>query len=369
MTEYDVAVIGGGPAGISAALGALSAGARRVLLIERDDRLGGIPNQCAHRGFGLKYFGEELTGSEYAGRLRKLVGMSVAEVRTGTAVLKITKDRRILLSGKSLSEITAGAVVLASGCRERPIGTLAVTGARPSGVFTAGAAQRMINLGGYDIGHKAVVLGSGDVGMIVSREIKKRGGNVAAVIESRDVCGGLLRNRIDCLEAFNIPLIFCSTVTEIRSAGRITGVTVKNLVTGALNAIECDTLIVSVGLIPETELLDNDRAQMGKVFDFLSVCGNACYVHDTADDVTEESERAGKRAADFAAGRISAAGGPQRSGENKKNADSSVCLACPKQCVITEDAGGYDGMACGRPDPVFAGAPPVREPSGYSRGL
>jgi NADPH-dependent 2,4-dienoyl-CoA reductase/sulfur reductase-like enzyme len=218
----------------------------------------------------------------------------------------------------------------------------------------AGMAQRMLNLGGYDIGGRAVILGSGDVGMIVARELKKRGKDVVTVIEKQGVCGGLERNRATCLEAYNIPLSLHSTVTEIHGADRISGVTAQNLITGASEYIPCDTLIVSVGLIPERELLEGAVDEAGAIPDFLSVCGNACFVHDLADDVSEESERAGRLAADFARGRAPDAGAPGRKAKRELPPGTRICVACPKECAITEAPGGYAGMACGRHDPILA---------------
>ena len=297
--EYDVAIIGGGPAGMSAALGARAAGAKSVLLIERDSALGGILNQCTHSGFGLGHFGQELTGVEYAERFRSLVAASCAKILISTTVIKITKDREIILSGRTLQKVIAKAIVLASGCRERPIGTLPVAGTRPSGVFTAGAAQRMLNIGGYELGRRAVILGSGDVGMIVARELKKRGCEVAAVVEQREVCGGLERNRVKCLEDYDIPLAYNSTVSKIHGTQRLSGVTVQNLATGKYEHVACDLLIVSVGLIPERELLEDVAAQTEGIPPFLYVCGNAHVVHDMVDAVSYESERTGKLAAAY----------------------------------------------------------------------
>jgi len=230
--------------------------------------------------------------------------MSNIDVLTDTIVLKVSKDRKLTLSGKELIDITAKAVVLASGCRERPAGALPVTGTRPSGVFAAGMAQRMLNLGGYNIGSRAVILGSGDVGMIVAREMKKRGADVEAVIEQAEIVGGLERNRISCLEAYQIPVLFHSTIRTIHGAGRITGVTYQDLSAGFLDHIPCDTLIVSVGLVPERELLEGVMTDADEIPDFLFVCGNASHVYAIVDSLSEDSGQTGKLAAAFAAGEL-----------------------------------------------------------------
>ena len=302
----------------------------RVIIIERAPTLGGILNQCTHTGFGMTYFGEELTGQEYARRFRERLESSGVEVLTDTMVLEIGADRTIAISGAATGykRIRAKTIVLATGCRERPIGTLPVTGSRPSGIFAAGAAQKMINLGGYDIGTKFVILGSGDVGMIVARELALRGKEVVAVIEKEAQCGGLARNRINCIEKHGIPLITNATVSAVHGMPRIEGVTMTDM-TGSERLIECDTLITSVGLVPERELLDtllNPRipssnsplgrgggnapfhgrgwpAGPGVVADgvvppsWLFICGNADYVHPIVDSVTIESEKTGRTAA------------------------------------------------------------------------
>ena len=285
----------------------------RVVIIERADRLGGILNQCTHTGFGITYFGEELTGQEYARRFAGRVESSEIDVLTGTMVLNIGADRVVTISGANTGfrQIEAKTVILATGCRERPAGALPIVGARPAGVFTAGSAQKMLNLGGYDIGNRFVILGSGDVGMIVARELAMRGKDVIAVIEKEDRCGGLARNRINCLERYGIPLITRATVSEIHGMLRICGVTMTELYGGSERYIECDTLITSVGLIPERDLLDALIACLnsefciqnsppftaGRIPDWLYLCGNAAFVHDVVDGVTIGSEQIGRSAA------------------------------------------------------------------------
>jgi len=224
MEVFDIAVIGGGPAGMAAAGMAAEEGLR-VLLIERDEALGGILNQCAHKGFGITYFGEELTGQEYAARCIEAFKKTNAETLTDTMVLGIDENRVITLSGTKTryDQIRAKAIIIATGCRERPIGALPIVGSRPAGVLSAGAAQKMVNVGGYDIGNNFVILGSGDIGMIVARELALRNKKVIAVIEKEKQCGGLPRNRINCLERFNIPLITETTIKEVHGKARICG--------------------------------------------------------------------------------------------------------------------------------------------------
>lgn len=258
-----------------------------VLLAERAERLGGILPQCIHSGFGLGYFGEDLTGPEYARRFAEKIAASQVELRLNTMVLRLSADRTALLSGEEgLREVSFDRCILATGCRERPVGALPIHGTRPAGIFTAGAAQKMVNLGGYDIGSRIVILGSGDIGQIMARRFTLLGKTVVAIVEKEDRLGGLPRNRRNCIEDHNIPVILDATVEKICGEGRINGVVIRYLKTGELQRLDCDTLITAVGLIPEREL----AADIGEP-EWLSFCGNCEHVHEIVDAATMQAER------------------------------------------------------------------------------
>ena len=326
--EVDVAVIGGGPAGLAAALAAHKEGAARVLIIERNHELGGILQQCIHHGFGLHRFKAELTGPEYAQRFINQVRETDIQVLLETMVLEVTEGRTIYAvnSCEGMLEISAKAVVLAMGCRERTRGALRIPGRRPAGIFSAGTAQRYINIDGYIPGRKAVILGSGDIGLIMARRLTLEGAQVEAVVEIMPYAAGLARNVVQCLEDFDIPLILQSTVVDIHGEDRLEGVTIARVdedwkpIPGTERKIECDTLLLSVGLIPENELSGGAGVELDpitngpKVDDTLMTsipgifaCGNVLHVHDLVDNVSKEAERAGIFAAQYARQQLSAA--------------------------------------------------------------
>ncbi len=317
---YDLIVIGGGPAGLAAACAAWEGGLRSILIVERDKELGGILNQCIHNGFGLHHFKEELTGPEYAGRFVKLLGETGVEVRLDTMVLEVTGDRQVHMVGKSTGYRVeeAKSIVLAMGCRERTRGAIAIPGARPAGVFTAGAAQRYVNMEGWMPGKRVVILGSGDIGLIMARRMTLEGAKVLACVEVMPYSGGLNRNIVQCLHDYGIPLYLSHTVTDIRGKNRVEQVVVsqvdenRNPIPGTEMVFDCDTLLLSVGLIPENELtrqagIEIDRRTNGAVvyenmetsLPGVFACGNVCHVHDLVDFVTAESQRAGAAAADY----------------------------------------------------------------------
>lgn len=286
----DVLVVGGGAAGMAAAASAAKAGASS-LLVERESKLGGVLRQCLHRGFGRSYFGEELTGPEFAARLRQSVE-NVRVLRSAT-VLRLEPDRSALVSGADgLRRVRFERCVLATGSRERL--PLFLAGTRPAGVFTAGTAQRLMNLGGYDIGREIVVLGSGDVGQIAARQLVQTGRRVTAIVEQQDRLGGLARNRRDCVEAYRIPVRLRSTIDEVLGIGRVAGVAVHDLETGRREVLPCDTLITALGLVPERELAP---VQDGAYPDWLRFCGNCEKIYDLADTLTVRAAEVGKEAA------------------------------------------------------------------------
>lgn len=321
--EKKIVIIGGGPAGLAAATAAYDEGERDILILERDRALGGILNQCIHNGFGLHTFKEELTGPEYAARFADRVKALSIEYKLGTMVLSVAPDKTVtaVSTEDGLIQIKAKAVILAMGCRERPRGALNIPGFRPAGIFSAGTAQRLVNMEGFMPGREVVILGSGDIGLIMARRMTLEGAKVRVVAELQPYSGGLKRNIVQCLDDYGIPLKLSHTVTEIHGKERVTGVTISAVdeklrpIPGTETFYSCDTLLLSVGLIPENELslsagvmlsrttngpVVNDRLETSVPGIFA--CGNVLHVHDLVDYVSEEAAAAGRAAAKFVNG-------------------------------------------------------------------
>ncbi len=319
MKKHSIVVVGGGPAGMAAAVAAYDRGVKDVIILDREPRLGGILQQCIHNGFGLHKLGKELTGPEYASVYEEMVKVRGIHVCYETTVTKVSPDRIVTAqSRKGILKFQADAVILAMGCRERSRGALNISGSRPAGVYSAGTAQKLMNCEGYMVGKKVVILGSGDIGLIMARRMSLEGAKVEAVCELMPYSGGLMRNIVQCLEDFDIPLYLGTTVAQIHGEKRLEGVTIAQVdenrqpIKETKRFIPCDTLLLSVGLIPENELTracgipmdpitggalvdENCQTQIPGIF----ACGNVLQVHDLVDYVSEEAERAGIGAADL----------------------------------------------------------------------
>ena len=329
MRSYDIVIIGGGPAGLAAAVSARDNGTESILILERDKELGGILNQCIHNGFGLHTFKEELTGPEYAARFIAQVKERKIEYKLNTMVMDISQDKIVTAMNREegLFGIKAKAVILAMGCRERSRGALNIPGYRPAGIFSAGTAQRLVNMEGYMPGREVVILGSGDIGLIMARRMTFEGAKVKVVAELMPYSGGLKRNIVQCLDDYGIPLKLSHTVVDIKGKERVEGVTIAKVdnkgkpIPGTEEFYSCDTLLLSVGLIPENELSDGMGVEMNPVtsgpivnesletnIEGVFACGNVLHVHDLVDFVSEEAAAAGAHAALYVKGRAGADG-------------------------------------------------------------
>ncbi len=350
--KCDVAIVGGGPAGLAAAVSAKKEGAEKVLVIERDETLGGILQQCIHPGFGLKLFKQELTGPEYYSKfIDEAVELGV-EFLMNSMVLEVSKNTVTLInSTNGVTNVNAKSIILAMGCRERTRANIMIPGTRPAGIYTAGAAQRLMNRQNELIGKKVVILGSGDIGMIMARRMTLEGAKVSAVVELNDFLAGLTRNKVQCLDDFDIPLLLSHTIIDIKGNDRVEGVvvaevdpTTKKAIKGTETLYECDTLLLSVGLIPENELTKNAQIEINRITNGPTVnhfmqtsipsifaCGNVVHVNDLVDNVSTESAIAGASATKFAKGELNS------DNEITVTTGENVRYVCPQKVIPNDD--------------------------------